>query len=102
MLRQRFRHALRVFDAVPGYRQLPWYDRQRFNLRALRDWLLSGDALRLALWVAAAILAVQIAIWEFDLGVRAAVRLTLAQALWIGPWIAHARRRALRKLLKNY
>jgi hypothetical protein len=102
--RNRLEAALReAFNcaAVPGFGQLGWTDRQRLNLRAFRGWLRSGDAVLLALWLIVAGLAVQIVTWHFDLGIRAAVRLTLLQAVWVGPWVARARRRELRKLLKH-
>lgn len=84
---------------LPGYSLLRWYDRCILNIRALWAFVCSQEFPRLLLWLSAWLLASHLLGWSFDLrGPRAAV-LPLLGLLWVLPWIAAARRRAIARLL---
>ena len=86
---------------VPGYAQLPWYTRLQLDLRALVQFLFSGEGLRLSAYLAIWLLAAQLLIWTHDLRGPAAAAPGMLAAVWVWPWLASARRRRIAKLL-NY
>ena len=94
--------ALRCFvqrDAIPGYRELAFWERQRINRQAFVRFICSANAIRLALWLGAWWLAALIVSWRYDLGIRATAALQLGAIVWVGPWLAHARQRHLAEIL---
>jgi hypothetical protein len=86
---------------VPGYALLPWHTRCYLNIRALELFLVSGECLRLTLYVTIWSLAAQILIWTLDLHGPAATAPGMLAAVWVWPWLAHARRRRIAELLQH-
>jgi hypothetical protein len=86
---------------VPGYALLPWHTRCYLNIKALELFLVSGECLRLALYMTIWSLAAQILIWTLDLHGPAATLPGMLAAVWVWPWLAHARRRRIAELLQH-
>jgi len=85
---------------VPGYALLPWADRCIVNIRALGVFVCSREFPRLLLWLSAWLLASYLLVWTLDLRGPRAAMLPLLGLLWVLPWIAAARRRAIARLLR--
>ena len=85
---------------VPGYMALPWHTRCFLNIRALECFLVSGECLRLVLYLTIWLLVSQILIWTRDLNGPAAAMPGLMAAAWVWPWLASARRRLIARLLQ--
>ena len=95
-----YRDLLR-HDLLPGYRELPWGTRCMLDLRSC--WLVarSREALRLGGYLLIWLLAAQTLVWKLDLYGPAAAMPVLLAALWVWPWLAHARRRIIAELLQH-
>jgi hypothetical protein len=85
---------------VPGYMLLPWYTRLQLDLRALVQFMFSGEGLRLAAYLAIWMLAAQLLIWTRDLRGPAAAAPGMLAAVWVWPWLASARRRRIAAILR--
>jgi hypothetical protein len=94
-------HDLLDHGGVPGYAQLPWGTRCYLNLRALRQFLCSGECLRICFYLVIWLLAAQLLIWTRDLHGPSAAAPGLLASVWLWPWIASARRRRIAVLLRH-
>jgi hypothetical protein len=87
-------------NSLPGYNQLPWWTRRYIDARSLGAFVCSRQCARLALWLTAWLLASYLLVWRLDLQGPAAAAPPLLALLWLLPWVAHARRREVARLLR--
>lgn len=91
-----FRHG-----DLPGYQQLPWITRWHINARALLAFIGSRQFVRLSLWLTVWLLGSYLLIWHYDLSGPLAAMLPSLALLWVLPCFAHARRKAVARLLQH-
>jgi hypothetical protein len=97
-----YAHAWRcVFYSgdLPGYRMLPVATRVRLDFAALWLFLWTAECFRLAASLVSWLLVGYTFVWGYGLHGPAAALLPSLSLLWVLPWAAHARRRALQNLL---
>ena len=83
----------------PGYRQLPWFERTRLNVRSLTAFARSVECLHMLAAKAVWSLLAHICVYRLDLPGSVLVQLHLLALVWLLPWAATARRRHLERLL---
>jgi hypothetical protein len=93
-----WRSVFRSAD-LPGYRMLPVATRIRLDLAALWLFLWTGECFCLVASLVSWLLVGYTVVWGYGLYGPAAALLPSLSLLWVLPWVAHARRRALQNLL---